>query len=57
MDRFLNRKGELRRHERSTTSAQVRITWQDERGMDNFVSGRTLDISALAFELKFLNQS
>src|ERR1700683_3661237 len=49
---ILNRKGELRRHERSITSAPVRITWQDQRGMDNFVNGRTLDISASGLRIE-----
>jgi PilZ domain len=44
-DQHMSRKGELRRHVRSTNSAPVRIGWQDGQGMDKFINTRTVDIS------------
>jgi hypothetical protein len=44
-DQRMDRKGELRRHVRSASSASVRIAWRDRRGVDNFINSHTVDVS------------
>jgi hypothetical protein len=41
----MGREGELRRHARAEKSAPIQIVWQDSRGADRFVSGRSVDVS------------
>ena len=35
----------MRRHARAEKSSPIQIVWQDKSGTDQFVSGRSLDIS------------
>jgi hypothetical protein len=37
---------ELRRHARAEKSSPVQIAWKDRSGVDKYVMGRSLDISA-----------
>ena len=41
----MSREGELRRHARAEKSSPIQLVWQDRKGVDRFVSGRSLDIS------------
>ena len=43
---LMSREGELRRHARAEKSSPVQIVWKDSAGVDKFVNGKTLDISA-----------
>jgi len=42
----MSRDGELRRHARAEKSSPVQIVWKDSAGVDKYVNGKTLDISA-----------
>jgi hypothetical protein len=42
----MNREGDLRRHNRAEKSSPVQIVWQDRSGVDHFINGRSLNISA-----------
>ncbi len=41
----MNQKGDLRRHTRSTQSAQVQLIWKNRQGVDGFATGRIIDVS------------
>jgi hypothetical protein len=41
----MSREGELRRHARAEKSSPIQLVWQDRKGVDRFVSGKSLDIS------------
>jgi hypothetical protein len=42
----MDRQGELRRHARAEKSSPVQIVWKDREGVDKYVTGKSLDISA-----------
>jgi len=44
--------GELRRHERTVSSARLQIVWKDRAGVDKFINGRTLDISKAGMRIE-----
>ena len=46
----------LRRQERLTTSASVRVTWQDARGRDKFATVHSFDISATGIRMELPEQ-
>jgi len=48
----MSREGELRRHTRAEKSSQVQIGWQDRAGVDRFVNGRSLDVSAAGMRIE-----
>jgi hypothetical protein len=48
----MNREGELRRHGRSEKSSPLQIVWQDRSGVDRFVTGRSLDVSAAGMRVE-----
>ena len=39
------KKGGIRRHQRMTEDAPVRLMWKDRFGGDKFVNGRVMDVS------------
>jgi hypothetical protein len=48
----MHREGELRRHERAEKSAPIQIAWKDRSGVDRFVNGRSLNISAAGMRVE-----
>jgi hypothetical protein len=52
----MSREGELRRHPRTEKAAPVQLVWQDRKGTDRFVMGRSLDISASGMRVEVAEQ-
>jgi hypothetical protein len=52
MGQRVRKEGELRRHSRSAKAAPVSLGWTDRLGVDMFVNGRTVDISAAGIRVE-----
>lgn len=48
----MSREGELRRHARAEKSSPVQMVWKDRAGVDRYVNGKSLDISAAGMRVE-----